>query len=118
MRRLLPLAILTLAGCDPGTPAIEVGDAWSRPTAAADEPPREQGTTAPGVVYLTIENTGDGDDRLLSVTTPVCEAPELHRSVLVDDRMRMELVEDGIAIPAGGRVTLEPGGLHVMLLGL
>jgi len=107
-----------LVGCDSGSPVLSVHDAWSRPTASSGDQTGEHGATAPGVVYLEIVNDGDGADRLLSVRTPVCESPELHRTLLVDDRMRMELVEGGIRVPAGGRVSLEPGGAHVMLLGL
>ena len=34
------------------------------------------------------------------------------------DVMRMAEQPDGIAIPAGGEVTLQPGGIHLMLLDL
>ena len=32
--------------------------------------------------------------------------------------MRMRQVEGGIPVPAGGTVTLAPGGFHIMLIGL
>ena len=32
--------------------------------------------------------------------------------------MRMQAVQGGIEVPAGGQVELKPGGYHVMLIGL
>ena len=34
------------------------------------------------------------------------------------DVMRMQAVQGGIEVPAGGQVELKPGGYHVMLIGL
>jgi copper(I)-binding protein len=42
---------------------------------------------------------------------------ELHTHINDDGVMRMRQVED-IAIPAGGETVLQPGGLHLMLIGL
>lgn len=71
-----------------------------------------------GAVYFTLRNEGAADDRLLSVGTAAAQRAELHRSIEEDGVMRMRAVEDGIAVPAGGNVSLAPGGLHVMLFGL
>ncbi len=68
--------------------------------------------------YLTIANTGTTDDRLIAASSPVASEVQLHEMALVEDVMRMRQLEDGIAIPAGETVTLAPGGLHVMFLGL
>jgi copper(I)-binding protein len=117
-RTLLLLVTGVLTGCGSGSPELSVRDAWSRPTARREDPTPGEGASAPGVVYLTIVNTGQAADRLLSVSTSVCESPELHRTLLVDDRMQMELAEDGIEIPLDATVNLEPGGAHIMLLDL
>ena len=37
---------------------------------------------------------------------------------MVGDAMQMAELPDGIPIPAKGSVTLEPGGLHIMLMDL
>lgn len=42
---------------------------------------------------------------------------ELHRTEIIDGISRMRPVPD-LQIPAGQRVSLEPGGLHLMLHGL
>lgn len=70
-----------------------------------------------GGVFLTIRNSGQQADRLVSVTSPLPRATELHTTVRDGDVMRMRPVE-AIEVPPGGSVTLRPGGLHVMLVGL
>jgi copper(I)-binding protein len=70
-----------------------------------------------GGVFLTIRNTGNSADRLLSASSPLPSAAELHTTVRDGDVMRMQPVQ-AIEVPAGGSVTLRPGGLHLMLVGL
>lgn len=118
--------------------ALEVSEVWSRPVVLlddhmddedgdaeehdhdhdddSDEGSSDGGTV--GVVYLTVENTGDGDDRLVSASSDVAMAVELHNVNMVDGVMQMRQVEQGVAIPAGETVVFEPNGLHVMLIGL
>jgi copper(I)-binding protein len=44
---------------------------------------------------------------------------ELHQMTMGEnDVMQMRPVEGGIPVPAGGTARLQPGGLHVMLIGL
>lgn len=71
-----------------------------------------------GGAYMTITNTGGTADRLVSVASDVAEAVELHEMALVNDVMNMQPVEGGIALAPGESVTLAPGGLHVMFMGL
>lgn len=66
-------------------------------------------------VFMTISNSG-GADRLLAASTPQAARAELHQHINDNGVMRMREVAGGIALPAGGTVTLAPGGLHVMLL--
>ena len=70
-----------------------------------------------GAVYMRLMNEGDTDDRLVSVETDVAEAAELHETRMENDIMKMSPL-DAVAVPAGGSATLEPGGMHVMLIGL
>jgi len=71
-----------------------------------------------GAAYLTITNNGDEPDRLVSVTTDVAEAVEVHDVTMKDNVMEMRPLHDGLEIPAGETVSLEPGGYHLMLIGL
>ena len=68
--------------------------------------------------FLTIENTGDTDDRLVSVTAKVSGDVQLHEMAMEGDVMKMRELPDGITIPAGETITLAPGGLHIMFMGL
>jgi copper(I)-binding protein len=93
------------AGSATGTPAITVERAFIPTPAGAN-----------GALYFEIANEGDGDDHLIGASTSVADEAILHRTTSSDDGlMGMERVED-LEIPAGETVTLEPGGLHVMLM--
>lgn len=109
MRRVLVwlVAVSAMAGCG-GSGGISVTDAWARPL------PESAPAAA---MFLTVENGGDGDDLLVSARSDVCTATELHESSMEDGVMSMRPVTGGIAVPAGERVVLEPGGLHVMCVG-
>ena len=89
-------------------PALSVTDAWARAT-----PPG----TAVAAVYLVIDNTGGKADRLLEVSTDRAGSAEVHTIVHDGDLAMMRRV-DPLHIGAGERVVFEPGGTHVMLMGL
>lgn len=67
--------------------------------------------------FMVLENTGNEDDRLVSAQSDVASAVEIHLSEMKDGIMSMRPV-DGVEIPAGEQVKLEPGGYHVMLIGI
>jgi hypothetical protein len=67
--------------------------------------------------YLEIENKGDMSDRLLSVEGDVADQLSLHNHIMDNGIARMRPV-DGIEIPAKGKVSLKPGGLHIMATGM
>lgn len=66
--------------------------------------------------YLTIVNTGEDGDALIEVRAGFPRVM-LHRSEEENGIARMKHV-DRIAIPAGETVALEPGGYHIMFMGL
>lgn len=68
-------------------------------------------------VYVTVQNAGAEDDRIVSVSTPAARSAMLHSTEMSGDVMKMEHVE-AVSVPAGGTVEMAPGGLHVMLVGL
>jgi copper(I)-binding protein len=68
--------------------------------------------------YMTIENPGEESVRLVSVTSPVAGAAEVHESRMEGEMMQMRPVEGGLEIPAGGSMELAPGGYHIMLMEL
>ncbi len=87
---------------------IDIGHPYARSTAAGQPT---------GGGYLSLTNKGDAPDRLLSASADVSERVELHSMKMEGTVMRMRQVE-AIDIPAGERVALEPGGLHIMFINL
>lgn len=70
-----------------------------------------------GGVFLTLKNSGSAADKLLKAASPVAGNVELHTHIKDGDAMRMRAVEN-IPVPANGQTALEPGGYHIMLIGL
>jgi len=68
--------------------------------------------------YLTVRNNGTDDDWIVAATSDLARKTELHSMTMDNGVMRMRQVEGGIPVPAGGTVTLAPGGYHIMLIGL
>ncbi len=66
--------------------------------------------------FMTLRNNGPAV-AIVAAESPVAEIVELHTHIHDNGVMRMRKI-DKIELPAGGEVTLKPGGLHVMLLGL
>ena len=110
MKALLISPLLLLASCGRGgAPDIYVTDAWARETVSG-----QSGTAA----YMTVENRGSGDDRLVEVTAPRPLAASLHETTTEGGVSSMRALENGLAIPAGATVALKPGGAHIMISGL
>lgn len=74
--------------------------------------------TGTGAAYLTITNNSDEADRLIGASSDAAQVVEIHDMEAVDEVMSMIHLEDGLEIPAGESVVLEPMSLHVMLIGL
>lgn len=114
MKALIALAFtLISANATMACPSVTVGDitlqnAWSRASL---------GTTRPGVVYVTIHNSGGSDDVLTGLSTPVSAMPMVHETVVTDGVASMPHVM-AVTVPAGGTVALAPGGFHGMLMDL
>lgn len=99
------------------TPAL-AGDAVKGPIAVSGAWSRATPAQAPtGAAFMTITNTGAESDRLVAANAKVSKTVELHLHMEMGGVMRMRPVE-AIDIRPGKAVTLEPGGLHVMLIGL
>ncbi len=75
------------------------------------------GTSRPAAAYLTIRNEGEESDTLLAVRTPLSGKAEVH--AMTNDSGVMRMGPAGpVEIPAGGEVSLAPGGLHIMMMKL
>lgn len=91
-----------------GAAELQISQAWARPT-----PP----TAQVGAVYFSVSNRGAKEDRLLGVSSTVAGSVEIHETQMIKGVMQMRPVAS-IVCPPGATVKVEPGGLHVMLLGL
>jgi copper(I)-binding protein len=108
---------LMLTGCgDPAlpTPDLAVTDAWVRAAVV----PEEATTPVNSAAYLTIKNRGNGPDRLVGASFEGAKRVELHESFVDAQGLASMRRVDSVELPQGGEARLEPGGLHVMLMGL
>ncbi|EGV18212.1 copper chaperone PCu(A)C [Thiocapsa marina] len=87
---------------------VSIGDPYARAV-----PPGQPNSA----VFMSLENQTEAPQALIGAESAVSEIVELHTHVEEDGMMRMRRIEK-IEVPAGETVTLKPGGLHVMLIGL
>lgn len=87
-------------------PVVRVSDAYVRET-----PPGATTTAA----FMTLES--NVATRVVAAKGTAAKAVELHNHLHEGGMMTMREVE-AIELPAGQPVALEPGGFHVMLIGL
>lgn len=86
---------------------VVVTDPWARASILASRP---------GAAYLTLES--DIDDRLIAIETPAAGRVMLHGTETdAGGVSRMAHIE-AIDLPRGTSITLAPGGMHLMLMGL
>ena len=93
------------------TGGITVSDGWVRATKGTSD----ESMTG---VFMRVRNTTDSQVTLVSATSDVAKSAEIHEMVMRDGAMVMQPVEGGLEILAGETGVLQPGGNHVMLMGL
>lgn len=116
------LALIAAATLAPAVNAHEANDhahmdhghlalmeAWARAT-----PPGAK----VGGGYITIHNDGAESDRLIGGSATFAGRVEVHEMKMEGETMKMRPLPDGLTIPGDGEVSLEPGGLHIMFMGL
>lgn len=116
---VIAVSMLALTGCAPeSTPteaaarpagdSIAIEDAWVK---SADE-----GMSAG---FGTLVNSGDDDVTVVSVMSEASTMIELHETVENEaGEMVMREKDGGFVIPAHGKLALEPGANHIMLMDL
>lgn len=67
--------------------------------------------------FMVFKNSGDIDIAVINVHSDMAETVEMHAHVHENGIMKMRQVER-IEIPAHGATALQPGGFHIMLIGL
>ena len=75
------------------------------------------GAAPNSAAYMTLEILGAEPDRLLGGSSPAATGVELHTHIMDGGVARMRPV-DAIELAPGAPTVLEPGGPHLMLVGL
>ena len=76
------------------------------------------GMAGTGAVFMVLKNKGGEADRLVGGQTDVAKVVEIHETVMEGEVMKMQMLANGLEVPAKGEVLLKPGGYHVMLIGM
>jgi len=87
---------------------VTVSDAYARAV-----PPGQPNSAS----FMVLSNGSATDHAVVAAQSSVSKVAELHTHTMSEGMMKMRQV-DKIVIPANGITKLEPGGLHVMLIGL
>ncbi len=66
--------------------------------------------------YLTINNNGATDDKLISVTSDRARSAQIHTMKITDGIMTMGELKEGLAVPAKAKTELKPGAYHIMFM--
>ena len=87
---------------------IKVQDAYVRAT-----PPNLPNSAA----FMSVKNDSNKDISIVKASSNISKVVELHTHDMKDGVMKMYQIPE-IVIPAKGKTTLKPGGLHIMFIGL
>ncbi|WP_242469638.1 SCO family protein [Rhabdochromatium marinum] len=92
----------------PASQALLLEDVYARAV-----PPGQQNSA----VFMRLRNPTQQPLALIGASSSVAQVVELHTHVQQDGVMKMRRIEQ-IPIPVQGEAVLQPGGLHLMLIGL
>ena len=104
---ILACALVILAACQPApTGSMEIKNAWARPAKTGDN----------SAAYFIVENGTGKEDVLLSASSDIASATELHESTMTGDMAQMQM-QTQVAVPVG-ITEFKEGNLHVMFAAL
>lgn len=103
--RMLLLGLMTLLAAQ-SYAELQIDNPW-----VALAPPAATANAA----YMDIYNPQVQAQKIVALSADCCALVMLHQMRRDGDKMLMEHRED-LIVPAKGRVSLEPGGLHIMLM--
>ena len=125
---IIMAAVWICAACTPVSgPEIRATGAWVRAVdiqqGNSGDAASTMATMMPGMsgatsaVYLTLQNTGSQADSLVSVSSDAAQSVEIHQTQMQNNVASMQKV-DRLDLPAKSSVQLQPGGYHLMLIGV
>ncbi len=88
---------------------LVVSDTWARASASK--------AMKAGAAFAVLSNEGQEMDRLIAAASPVAKKTELHTHLMEGGIMKMRQVE-AMEVHPGAPTVLQPGGLHIMFMGL
>lgn len=107
MNKLLLSSALLLAS------HIALADVYVESAYVRAVPPGQMNSAA----FMQLKNEGPEDITLVAAKSQVANNVELHTHTQDNGVMRMRQISE-ISLPAGEVIKLQPGGMHIMLIGL
>lgn len=83
---------------------VTLENGWARPGSQGDK----------SAAYLTITNGTASTDTLIDFSSPAAQSVELHKSIQNEDGTIEMRPADRQPLASGEKLTLHPGGLHLM----
>jgi copper(I)-binding protein len=108
LRALFVIALTLVSSASGASDTLIISDAWVRAT-----PPGKMMTAG----YASLENVSKDVITITGVSAEIAGHTSLHETRIERDRSTMRPVAQ-LSIEAGERVSLKPGGLHIMLMKL
>ena len=108
LRALFIIALTLISSASGASDTLIISDAWVRAT-----PPGKMMTAG----YASLENVSKNVITITGVSAEIAGHTSLHETRIERDRSTMRPVAR-LSIKAGERVSLTPGGLHIMLMKL
>jgi len=106
MKVIFLLALIGFSTCTIAENFPEAQDPWLRAA-----PPNAKMMAA----YVTLNNNSGQNWTLVGANAPDFKMAEIHKTIEVDGMLKMR-EQKQLPLPDGGSLTLQPGGLHVMLM--
>ena len=103
---ILALAAIFLGACGAGD--IEAHEPWARAAM--------QGQNS--AAYLMLHNHSSSADELIGASSDIADAVELHLSQMGPNGEMQMIPQESVPLAAGEEAMFQPGGLHIMLIGL
>ena len=108
LRALFIIALTLISSASGASDTLIISDAWVRAT-----PPGKMMTAG----YASLENVSKNVITITGVSAEIAGHTSLHETRIERDRSTMRPVAQ-LSIKAGERISLKPGGLHIMLMKL
>ncbi|KQW04742.1 hypothetical protein ASC66_13495 [Leifsonia sp. Root4] len=116
---LAAAALIALTGCATGAAPASDAQATAAETVSVHNAWVKAADSGMSAAFAELENSGSEDVTVTAATSAASSDLQLHETVENEaGEMTMREKDGGFVIPAGESLSLEPGGNHIMLMGL